>query len=222
MIRVVLADDDRLIRSGLRALLQAESDLTVVGEAADGSDAVSQARRLQPDVIVMDVRMPGTDGVQATREIVSWERRPRVLILTTFDLDEVVDAALEAGADGFLLKRASPEQLIDGIRIVHSGDALVAPGVTRRLLANYSAGRPPDQEQLQRAALLTDREADIVRALAEGLSNAEIATRLWLSPETIKTHIKSILPKLGVRDRTQAVVWAYRTGFVTSPGHRSP
>ena len=214
MIRVLLADDDLLVRSGLRALLDAEEDLTVVGEAADGRQAVDRARELQPDVVLMDVRMPRLDGVGATREIVSWPRRPRVLVLTTFDLDEIVDDALDAGADGFLLKRASPEQLIDGIRTVHSGDALVAPAVTRRLLATYASRRPQDRERLQQAAHLTEREADILRALAEGLSNAEIAARMWLSPETVKTHVKSILLKLGVRDRTQAVVWAYRTGFV--------
>ncbi len=223
MIRVLLADDDRLIRSGLRALLDAEDDLAVVGEAADGREAVDRARALQPDVVVIDVRMPRLDGVGATREIVSWPRRPRVLVLTTFDLDEVVDDALEAGADGFLLKRASPEQLVDGIRTVYAGDALVAPAVTRRLLAAYAARRPPDHERLQRAAHLTQREADILSALAEGMSNAEIAGRVWLSPETVKTHVKSILLKLGVRDRTQAVVWAYRTGFVgTSPGGGTP
>ena len=214
MIRVLLADDDSLVRSGLRALLDAEDDITVVGEAADGREAVEQARALQPDVVLMDVRMPKLDGVTATREIVTWTRRPRVLVLTTFDLDEVVDDALDAGADGFLLKRATPEQLIDGIRTVHAGDALVAPAVTRRLLMSYAGRRPPDREGLQRSAHLTAREADILRALAEGLSNAEIAGRVWLSPETVKTHVKSILAKLGVRDRTQAVVWAYRTGFV--------
>jgi len=180
MIKVVLADDDLLVRSGLRALLDAEEDLTVVGEAADGRQAVDRARQLQPDVIVMDVRMPGLDGVGATREIVSWPRRPRVLVLTTFDLDEIVDDALDAGADGFLLKRATPEQLIDGIRTVYSGDALVAPAVTRRLLAAFASRRPQDRQRLQLAAQLTEREASILRALAEGLSNAEIAGRIWL------------------------------------------
>jgi DNA-binding NarL/FixJ family response regulator len=214
VIRVLLADDDRLVRSGLRALLDAEGDITVVGEAADGRDAVEQARVLRPDVVLMDVRMPRLDGVSATREIVSWPHRPRVLVLTTFDLDEVVDDALDAGADGFLLKRATPEQLVDGIRTVFAGDALVAPAVTRRLLMAYAGRRPPDREQLQLSVHLTEREADILRALAEGLSNAEIAGRVWLSPETVKTHVKSILAKLGVRDRTQAVVWAYRSGFV--------
>jgi DNA-binding NarL/FixJ family response regulator len=214
VIRVLLADDDLLVRSGLRALLDAEEDLTVVGEAADGRQAVDRARELQPDVVVMDVRMPRLDGVGATREIVSWPRRPRVLVLTTFDLDEIVDDALDAGADGFLLKRATPEQLVDGIRTVFAGDALVAPAVTRRLLLAHARRRPADRERLQLAAHLTEREADILRALAEGLSNAEIAARLWLSQETVKTHVSSILGKLGVRDRTQAVVWAYRTGFV--------
>ena len=213
MIRVLLADDDGLVRSGLRALLGAEEDLSVVGEAADGREAVEQARALRPDVVLMDVRMPRLDGVRATREIVSWPTRPRVLVLTTFDLDEVVDDALDAGADGFLLKRATPEQLIDGIRTVVAGDALVAPAVTRRLLAAYAGRRQPDRERLRLAAHLTDREAEILRALAEGLSNAEIAGRLFLAPETVKTHVKAILGKLGVRDRTQAVVWAYRTGF---------
>jgi len=219
MIRVLLADDDRLVRSGLRALLDAEDDLTVVDEAADGQQAVDRARELRPDVVLMDVRMPRIDGVAATREIVSWPHRPRVIVLTTFDLDEVVDDALDAGADGFLLKRATPEQLIDGIRTVVAGDALVAPAVTRRLLAAHAARRPPDREGLRVAAALTEREVEVLRALAEGLSNAEIARRVWLSPETVKTHVKAILGKLGVRDRTQAVVWAYRTGFV-GPGQK--
>jgi len=161
--------------------------------------------------------MPRLDGVGATRELVSWPHRPRVLVLTTFDLDEVVDDALDAGADGFLLKRATPEELIEGIRVVYRGDALVAPAVTRRLLTAYAARRPPDRERLRLAARLTEREVEVLRALAEGLSNAEIAARVWLSPETVKTHVKAILGKLGVRDRTQAVVWAHRTGFV-DPG----
>jgi DNA-binding NarL/FixJ family response regulator len=139
-------------------------------------------------------------------------------VLTTFDLDEVVDDALDAGADGFLLKRATPEQVIDGIRTVHAGDALVAPAVTRRLLAAHARRRVPDRERLKLAAQLTERESDVLRALADGLSNAEIATTIWIAPETVKTHVKSILSKLQVRDRTQAVVWAYRTGFVDAPG----
>jgi DNA-binding NarL/FixJ family response regulator len=217
VIRVLLADDDGLVRSGLCALLSAEDDITVVGEAANGREAVNRARELEPDVVLMDVRMPQVDGVTAVREIVSWPRRPRVLVLTTFDLDEVVDDALDAGADGFLLKRATPEQLIDGIRTVFAGDALVSPTVTRRLLAAHAGRRPPDRERLALAAPLTERETAVLRALAEGLSNAEIAATIWVSPETVKTHIKSILSKLEVRDRTQAVVWAYRTGFVGMP-----
>jgi DNA-binding NarL/FixJ family response regulator len=217
VIRVLLADDDGLVRSGLRALLSAEDDIMVVGEAANGREAVNRARELEPDVVLMDVRMPQVDGVTAVREIVSWPRRPRVLVVTTFDLDEVVDDALDAGADGFLLKRATPEQLIDGIRTVFSGDALVSPTVTRRLLAAHAGRRPPDHERLTLATPLTERETAVLRALAEGLSNAEIAATIWVSPETVKTHIKSILSKLEVRDRTQAVVWAYRTGFVGMP-----
>jgi DNA-binding NarL/FixJ family response regulator len=217
VIRVLPVDDDRLVRRGLRALLQAEADITVVGEAADGREAVTRAQELRPDVVVMDVRMPRMDGVAATREMVSWPRRPRVLVLTTFDQDEVVDDALDAGADGFLLKRATPEQLVDGIRTVFAGDALVAPGVTRRLLAAHAARRPPDRERPKLAARLTDREAEVLHALAEGMSNAEIAARVYLSPETVKAYVKSILNKLQVRDRTQAVVWAYRTGFVAQP-----
>ena len=217
MIRVLVADDDALVRSGLRALLDAEEGIAVVGEAADGREALNRARELHPDVVLMDVRMPRVDGVAATRQLVSWPRRPRVLVLTTFDLDDVVDDALDAGADGFLLKRATPEQLVDGIRTVFAGDALVAPAVTRRLLAAHARRRAPDRARLALAASLTEREEDVLRALAEGLSNAEIAGRISVSPETVKTHIKSILSKLGVRDRTQAVVWAYRTGFVDMP-----
>ena len=217
MIRVLLADDEVLVRSGLRVLLGAELDIEVVGEAADGREAVERAQELQPDVVVLDVRMPRLDGVAATREITSWPRHPRVLVLTTFDLDEVVDDALDAGADGFLLKRATPEQVIDGIRTVHAGDALVAPAVTRRLLAAHARRRVPDRERLKLAAQLTDREADVLRALADGLSNAEIATTIWIAPETVKTHIKSILSKLQVRDRTQAVVLALELGIISFP-----
>ncbi len=213
-MRVFLVDDQALVRGGFRMLIEAEDDMVVVGEAADGVDAVSSLARTVADVVLMDIRMPRMDGVEATKRLSAAENPARVLVLTTFDLDDVVDDALEAGADGFLLKRATPEQLVDGIRTVAAGDALVAPAVTRRLLAAYAGRRAPDRERLQLAAHLTEREADILRAIADGLSNAEIAGRVWLSPETVKTHVKSILAKLGVRDRTQAVVWAYRTGFV--------
>ena len=215
MIRVLLADDDALVRSGLRVLLESEPDLTVAGVAASGQEAVDAAREHRPDVVLMDVRMPGRDGIWATRQIVSWTSpRPRILVLTTFDLDQVVEDALAAGADGFLLKRSTPEQLVAGIRIVTAGDALVAPEVTRRLLATLAQRRRPERERLVLPDPLTDRESDVLGALAEGWSNAEIAATLNISVETVRTHIKRILTKLGVRDRTQAVVWAYRTGFL--------
>ncbi|MFI5952812.1 response regulator [Cryptosporangium sp. NPDC051539] len=214
-VSVLLADDDAVVRGGLRALLDAEPGITVAGEAATGTEAVREARRSAPDVVLMDVRMPGRDGVWATGEIVRWpEPRPRVLILTTFDLDDIVEEALAAGADGFLLKRSTPEQLVDGIRVVGAGDALVAPQVTRRLLATLARRRPPDRDRLALPDPLTEREAQVLRALAEGLSNAEIAGVFHLSIETVRTHLKRILTKLSVRDRTQAVVWAYRTGFL--------
>ncbi|GLY15038.1 response regulator transcription factor [Kineosporia rhizophila] len=214
MIRVLLVDDDRLVRTGLSMLLRSDPGTEVVGEAADGREAIALARELQPDVVLIDVRMPVLSGVEATREIVSWgPGRPRVLVLTTFDLDEVVDEAIDAGADGFLLKRATPEQLLEGVRTIAAGDALVSPEVTRRLLKAYAARRAPLTAPPAEATRLTGREADVLRALADGLSNAEIAEQIWVTPETVKTHIKSILAKLEVRDRTQAVVWAYRTGF---------
>ncbi len=215
MITVLLADDDGLVRSGLRALLDAEPGITVAGEAATGDEAVREARRHRPDVVLMDVRMPRRDGVWATRQIAGWPPpRPRVLVLTTFDLDQVVEDALTAGADGFLLKRATPEQLIEGIRTVAGGDALVAPAVTRRLLAVLARRRAPQRELLAHAEQLTERETQVLRALAAGRSNAEIAAELTVSAETVRSHLKRVLSKLGVRDRTQAVVWAYRSGFV--------
>ena len=214
MIRIMLADDDPLIRSTLRALLTTEPGLLVVGEAANGYQTVRSARALRPDVILMDVRMPGHDGVHATREITSWPLpRPRVLVLTTFDLADVVDEAIAAGTDGFLLKRATPEEIINGIKTVAAGHALLAPPVTRRLLASLAA-RPRETHP---PTPLTDREAAVLTALAAGLSNSEIAATMHLSRETVKTHVKNILAKLQVRDRTQAVIWAYRTGFTTTP-----
>ncbi|GAA3208394.1 response regulator transcription factor [Actinocorallia longicatena] len=212
MIRVFLADDEELVRGGMRALLSAEPDIAVVGEAANGFQTVTGVEALRPDVVLMDVRMPGHDGVHATREIASWPApRPRVLVLTTFDLDEIVDDAIAAGADGFLLKRATPEEIVTAVRTVAAGDAVLAPRVTRRLLRSLAARprRPPS------APRLTDREAAVLRALATGKSNTEIAAAMHVSLETVKTHVKHILTKLQARDRTQAVVWAYRTGFLT-------
>jgi len=211
MISVLLVDDDALVRSGLRALIDAEPDLTVVGEAANGRDGVDLARRLRPDVVVMDIRMPVRDGTSATREIVSWPPpRPYVLVLTTFDLDDVVDDAIAAGADGFLLKRTTPEDLVAGIRTVAAGDALLAPAVTRRLFQLHARRQPGAVPAVQ----LTEREADVLRALAMGLSTIDIARSMYVTTETVRTHIKHILTKLDVRDRTQAVVWAYRSGFM--------
>ncbi|WP_106396816.1 response regulator transcription factor [Actinocorallia populi] len=214
MIRVFLADDEELVRRTMRVLLAAEPDITVVGEAANGHHTIAGVRASCPDVVLMDVRMPGHDGVHATREIASWaEPRPRVLVLTTFDLDDVVDDAIAAGADGFLLKRATPEEVVAAVRTVAAGDALLAPQVTRRLLRSLAA-RPRRPEP---PVPFTEREALVLRALADGSSNAEIAASMHVSLETVKTHIKNILHKLGVRDRTQAVVWAYRTGFTDRP-----
>ncbi|WP_018655134.1 response regulator [Actinomadura flavalba] len=210
MIRVLLADDDALVRATLRALLAAEPGCAVVGEADNGHRTVAAARSLRPDVVLMDVRMPGHDGLHATREITAWAPpRPRVLVLTTFDLDDVVDDAIASGADGFLLKRATPDELVAAVRTVAAGHALLAPEITRRLLRSLAARpRPPGLP-----APLTPRESAVLHGLAAGLSNAEIAAAHHLSPETVKSHIKSILAKLGVRDRTQAAVWAHRSGF---------
>ena len=216
MITVLLADDDVLVRQGLRVLLESADDLQVVAEAADGAEAVELARSANPDVVVMDVRMSGEDGIDATREIASWPApRPRVLVLTTFDLDEIVHDALEAGADGFLLKRTTPEELIDGIRTVAAGEALISASLTRRLLA-YVAARKSTTTSPSLVVPLTAREAEVLRYLTEGLSNAEIAAELSIGHETVKTHLKRICMKTGTRDRTQAVVWAYQSGFVSS------
>jgi DNA-binding NarL/FixJ family response regulator len=213
---VLLADDDVLVRQGLRVLVESAGDLTVVAEAADGEEAVRLAAEHRPDVVVMDVRMPGCDGIAATRDITAWPApRPRVLILTTFDLDEIVHDALQAGADGFLLKRATPDELIDGIRTVAAGDALISPALTRRLLSYVAAQRSaPSATAL--VVPFTAREEEVLRYLSEGLSNAEIAEKLVIGQETVKTHVKHICTKTGARDRTQAVVWAYQTGFVGS------
>jgi len=211
MIRVLLVDDQALVRSGFRLILETREDLDVVGEAEDGREAIELARKLRPDVILMDVRMPNVDGVEATRRLAALGSPARVLILTTFDLDEYVYEAIRAGASGFLLKDVQPAQLVDAVRVVAAGEALLAPTVTRRLLDRF-AGQLPSSEPPPELARLTERELEILTLMAEGLSNAELAERLFLSETTVKTHVSSVLRKLELRDRVQAVVLAYRAG----------
>ena len=212
MIRVVLADDQALVRHGFGMILRPEPDIEVVGEAGDGAEAVALAQRLQPDVVLMDVRMPDVDGIEATRRIVRDAGSPRVLVLTTFDSDEIVAGALRAGASGFLLKDSPGDQLVSAIRVVAAGSALFADGVTRRLIERFvereDAVPPPGVEEL------TPRELEILRLVARGLANADIARRLHLSEHTVKTHVAHVLAKLGLRDRAQAVVIAYEAGIV--------
>jgi DNA-binding NarL/FixJ family response regulator len=213
-IRVLLADDQPLLRMGFRMILQAQPDLDVVGEAVDGADAVRQTRALRPDVVLMDVRMPGMDGIQATQQIVGADLGTRVLILTTFDVDEYAFAGLRAGASGFVLKDLPPAELIGAIRAVAAGDAVVAPRVTRALLDKFSASLPdpraaPEPGGAAAIAVLTDRERQVFGEVARGLSNAEIAARLHLSEATVKTHITRVLAKLRLRDRVQMVIFAY-------------
>ncbi|MEM8904236.1 MAG: response regulator transcription factor [Actinomycetota bacterium] len=221
MIRVLVVDDQALVRSGFRMILDAEPDIEVIGEAADGRDAVERHRALRPDVIVMDVRMPHLDGVEATRRINDQTGdRARVLIVTTFDLDDYVHRALAAGASGFLLKDAPPEQLLDAVRVIAAGEALLAPSVTRRLIERFTSERPPI-EVGDATATLTEREQEVLDHLARGASNAEIADRLSVSETTVKTHVGHVLAKLDLRDRVQAVVWAYEHGVVR-PGDDGP
>jgi DNA-binding NarL/FixJ family response regulator len=208
---VLIVDDDDLIRAGLRAILDAEPDITVVGEAADGAGVVPAAVRLRPDVVLMDVRMPAVDGIQATRLLMErMTAPPRVLVVTTFENDEYVYEALGAGASGFLLKRSRPQQIVDAVRVVARGDSLLFPAAVRRLAAAYG----PARERLP-GVRLTEREGEVLRLMADGRSNAEIAADLVLGLETVKTHVGNVLTKLGVRDRTQAVVAAYRSGFIS-------
>ncbi|MDF5753799.1 response regulator transcription factor [Spongiactinospora sp. TRM90649] len=222
-IRVLLVDDQPLLRTGFRLILEAETDLTVVGEAGDGKAAQEQARALLPDVVLMDVRMPGVDGIDATRRIVreamAGAHVPKVLVLTTFDLDEYIVEALRAGASGFLLKDVPPDDLVQAIRVVAAGDAIVAPSVTRRLLDRFATRLPPAHPQSTPARLgrLTERELEVLRLIARGMSNAEIAAKLVVSETTVKTHVGNVLTKLSLRDRVQAVVLAYETGLIT-PG----
>ena len=217
-IRILLADDQELVRTGFRLILNAETDFTVVGEAGDGAEAVERARLLSPDVVLMDVRMPGVDGIEATRRLSRLaDVRPRVLMLTTFDLDEYVFQALRAGASGFMLKDAPADQLATAIRVVAAGDALLAPSVTRRLVAEF-ARRPLVTEE-PALAELTVREVEVLKLVARGLSNAEISRELFIGDATVKTHVKRVLAKLDLRDRVQAVVLAYESGLV-QPGLR--
>jgi DNA-binding NarL/FixJ family response regulator len=216
MTRILLADDHELMRAGFRMILQTEDGLDVVGEAADGQQAVALALELQPDVVLMDVQMPGLDGLAATRQVVD-SCTCAVLILTTFDREDYLFEALQAGASGFLLKNASPEDLISAVRIVARGDAMLAPELTRRLLDRFAA-RPVSTRRPDLLNLLTEREEQILRLVAAGSSNAEIAGQLYLGEATVKTHVSRVLNKLGLRDRVQAVVFAYETGVVTPGG----
>ena len=221
-VRVLIADDQALVRAGFRMILDAEDDLEVVGEASDGLEAVEQARRLKPDVVLMDIRMPELDGIEATRRVLAeaGQHPVRVLMLTTFDLNEYVYEALRAGASGFLLKDVPPEQLAAGIRVVAEGEALLAPSVTKRLISDFSAARAAKAaEENPPAGLdeLTTREMEVFKLIARGMSNSEIASELVVSETTVKTHVARILMKLGLRDRVQAVVLAYESGLV-QPG----
>lgn len=218
MIRVALVDDQVMVRAGFRMILESEPDITVVGEAGDGREAIDLVARSQPHVVLMDVRMPVMDGIEATRHLTAGDSAAKVLILTTFDLDDYVYSALRAGASGFLLKDAPAEQLINAVRVIAAGDALLAPSVTRLLIEEVSR-RPSVDASVVAPGLadLTDRELEVLRLMARGLSNGEIATQLYLGEATVKTHVGRVLTKLGLRDRVQAVVVAYESGLVT-PG----
>jgi DNA-binding NarL/FixJ family response regulator len=213
-VRVLIADDQALVRTGFRKILESEPDLEVVGEAGDGAEAIERVTLLRPDVVLMDIRMPRVDGLEATRRIAG---RTRVLILTTFDVNEYVYEALRAGASGFLLKDAPADQLVTGIRVVAQGEALLAPSITRRLIEQF-VRRPPPSARPDAMAELTARELEVLRLLARGLSNAEIAQELIIGDATVKTHVARVLQKLGLRDRVQAVVIAYESGLVQAGG----
>jgi len=220
-VRIIVADDHVVVRTGFAALLDTQPDFTVVGTASDGAEAVRMSRELSPDVVLMDVRMPVMDGIEATRQLTACPG-PRVLILTTFDLDQYVYDALCAGASGFLLKDVTAERLFDAVRVIAAGEALLAPAVTRRLISEFARIRPrSDGAPAAALSTLTPRETQVLRLVAEGLSNGEIADRLVVTEETVKTHVSRMLTKLGLRDRTQAVVTAYESGLVV-PGAREP
>jgi DNA-binding NarL/FixJ family response regulator len=224
VIRILLVDDQALVRAGFRMILDAEPEMEVVGEASDGREAIDQARSLRPDIVLMDIRMPELDGLEATRRILSMSSDgdgPKILMLTTFDLDEYVYEALRAGASGFLLKDTPPEQLVGAIRVIAEGEALLSPSITRRVIAEFVKGAgPKPQQQFPRLGELTARELEVMKLVARGLSNAEIAKELFVSETTVKTHVARILMKLGLRDRVQAVVLAYESGVV-QPGDNS-
>ncbi len=219
VIRVVLADDQALVRAGFRALLDAQDDIEVVGEASDGDDAVRLVRRLAPDVVLMDIRMPGTDGLAATRAIAGDERLSgaRIIILTTFELDEYVFEAIRSGASGFLVKDTEPVELLRAVRAVADGDALLSPSVTRRLIGEF-ANKTRESRPAPTLDVLTEREREVMALVAEGLTNDEIAERLYVSPMTAKTHVSRAMTKLGARDRAQLVVFAYESGLVRPAG----
>jgi DNA-binding NarL/FixJ family response regulator len=220
-VRIIVADDHQVVRAGFAALLDTQPDFTVVGTACDGTEAVRIGRELGPDVVLMDVRMPGMDGIEATRQLTgSATGGPRILILTTFDLDEYVYDALCAGASGFLLKDVTAERLFEAVRVIAAGEALLAPTVTRRLISEFARQRPmPGAPPTAALARLTPREKQVLLLVAEGLSNPEIAARLVVTEETVKTHVSRVLSKLGLRDRTQAVVTAYESGLVVPRSH---
>jgi DNA-binding NarL/FixJ family response regulator len=222
-IRVLLVDDQPLLRTGFRMILESEPDIVVVGEAGDGEKAVAESRALQPDVVLMDIRMPRIDGVEAARQITGTDRSSvvKVLVLTTFDLDEYIVEALKAGASGFLLKDVPPDDLVEAIRIVARGDAVVAPGVTGRLLDRFAQNlSSPNEKVDDLVARLTEREREVLRHVARGLSNSEIAGELFVSETTVKTHVGNVLAKLALRDRVQAVVFAYESGLIRPGGAR--
>ena len=221
MIRVVIADDQRLVREGFRAILDAETDITVVAVSANGAEAVRRSRELSPDVVIMDVRMPEMDGIDATREIVRQRSAGHVLVLTTFDLDDYVYEAMKAGASGFLLKDAPPGRLGDALRTVVAGETLIDPAVARRLVERFVRRPAPGSAVPTALHGLSERELDVLKHVARGRSNAEVAAALHLSPATVKTHVASLLRKLDIRDRVQAVIVAYESGLV-EPGHQEP
>jgi DNA-binding NarL/FixJ family response regulator len=223
MIRLLLADDQAVVRAGLRTILESRADLQVVGEAADGAEAVTLAKTLEPDVVMMDIRMPVLDGIEATRRLAG-ATRSRVLVLTTYGIDEYVYEALRAGAAGFLLKTDPPERIVDAVRVVAAGDALLGPETTRRLIERFLAGPPPHASRPAELDALTDRELDVLRQVARGLSNHEIAAGLFIGEGTVKTHVAHILAKLGLRNRVQVVVYAYEHALVHpgAIGHPPP